>query len=60
MQRYAVGLQLGILFAPAIVSSKPHHWMTHNRWAERFYSIVVTKIQDNRQVDMILNHEVQN
>lgn len=45
------------------VSIKPHHCMTHdNSWpvAQKFFSIGATKIHDNRQIVMTLDHDVQN
>lgn len=45
------------------VTISPHHCMTHdNSWpvALKFMSIGATKIYDNRQVVMTLDHDVQN
>lgn len=64
MQRYAVGLPVGkFVRSGDYVSIKPHHCMTHdNSWpvAQKFFSIGATKIHDNRQIVMTLDHDVQN
>ncbi|RPA94715.1 homoaconitase [Choiromyces venosus 120613-1] len=64
VQKYAVGLPAGkFVRSGDYVSIKPHHCMTHdNSWpvAQKFFSIGATKIHDNRQVVMTLDHDVQN
>jgi len=64
VQRYAVGLPVGkFVRSGDYVSIKPHHCMTHdNSWpvAQKFFSIGATKIHDNRQIVMTLDHDVQN
>ncbi|KAG0126684.1 hypothetical protein HOY82DRAFT_508321 [Tuber indicum] len=64
VQKYAVGLPVGkFLRSGDYVSIKPHHCMTHdNSWpvAQKFFSIGATRIHDNRQVVMTLDHDVQN
>ncbi|KAK4122143.1 homoaconitase [Parathielavia appendiculata] len=64
VQRYAVGLAPGKkVKAGDYVTLAAHHCMTHdNSWpvAMKFMSIGATKIHDNRQVVMTLDHDVQN
>lgn len=64
VQRYSVGLPSGKkVKAGDYVTLQPHHVMTHdNSWpvAMKFMSIGGTKIHDNRQVVMTLDHDVQN
>ncbi|RPA87124.1 homoaconitase [Ascobolus immersus RN42] len=64
VQKYAVGLPEGkYVKAGDYVSIQPHHCMTHdNTWpvATKFMSIGATKIHNNRQVVMTLDHDVQN
>ncbi|KAF8426029.1 hypothetical protein EV426DRAFT_594791 [Tirmania nivea] len=64
VQRYATGLAPGkFVKAGDYVSIKPHHCMTHdNSWpvATKFMSIGASKIFDNKQVVMTLDHDVQN
>ncbi|SPO06953.1 probable Homoaconitase, mitochondrial [Cephalotrichum gorgonifer] len=64
VQRYSVGLAPGKkVKAGDYVTLAPHHCMTHdNSWpvALKFMSIGASKIHDNRQVVMTLDHDVQN
>lgn len=64
VQRYSVGLAPGKkVKAGDYVTLSPHHCMTHdNSWpvALKFMSIGASKIHDNRQVVMTLDHDVQN
>ncbi|KAK3358934.1 hypothetical protein B0T25DRAFT_514571 [Lasiosphaeria hispida] len=64
VQRYSVGLPPGKkVKAGDYVTLSPHHCMTHdNSWpvAMKFMSIGASKIHDNRQVVMTLDHDVQN
>lgn len=64
VQRYAVGLAPGKkVKAGDYVTLAPHHCMTHdNSWpvATKFMSIGASKIHDNRQIVMTLDHDVQN
>lgn len=64
VQRYSVGLAPGKkVKAGDYVTLSPHHCMTHdNSWpvAMKFMSIGASKIHDNRQVVMTLDHDVQN
>ena len=64
VQKYSVGLAQGKkVRAGDYVTLYPHHCMTHdNSWpvALKFMSIGATKIHDNRQVVMTLDHDVQN
>ncbi|KAK4142470.1 uncharacterized protein C8A04DRAFT_38256 [Dichotomopilus funicola] len=64
VQRYSVGLPSGKkVKAGDYVTLRPHHVMSHdNSWpiAMKFMSIGATKIHDNRQVVMTLDHDVQN
>ncbi|MCJ1441483.1 MAG: mitochondrial Homoaconitase [Stictis urceolatum] len=64
VQRYSVGLSHGkVVKAGDHVGLAPHHCMTHdNSWpvALKFMDIGASKIHDNRQVVMPLDHDVQN
>ncbi|KAF7194318.1 Homoaconitase, mitochondrial [Pseudocercospora fuligena] len=64
VQRYSQGLPDGkFVKAGDYVTLSPHHCMTHdNSWpvATKFMSIGATKIHDNKQVVMTLDHDVQN
>ncbi|KAJ4388815.1 mitochondrial Homoaconitase [Gnomoniopsis smithogilvyi] len=64
VQRYSIGLAPGKkVKAGDYVTLSPHHCMTHdNSWpvALKFMSIGASKIHDNRQVVMTLDHDVQN
>ncbi|KAK0719637.1 hypothetical protein B0H67DRAFT_551962 [Lasiosphaeris hirsuta] len=64
VQRYSVGLAPGKkVKAGDYVTLSPYHCMTHdNSWpvAMKFMSIGASKIHDNRQVVMTLDHDVQN
>ncbi|KAK4247033.1 hypothetical protein C7999DRAFT_41561 [Corynascus novoguineensis] len=64
VQRYAVGLAPGKkVRAGDYVTLQPGHLMTHdNSWpvAMKFMSVGASKIHDNRQVVMTLDHDVQN
>ncbi|KAK3498925.1 putative homoaconitase precursor [Neurospora hispaniola] len=64
VQRYSVGLAPGKKVKSGdYVTLQPHHCMTHdNSWpvAMKFMSIGASKIHDNRQVVMTLDHDVQN
>ncbi|GMM38192.1 homoaconitate hydratase [Saccharomycopsis crataegensis] len=64
VQRYAVGLPDGKeVHSGDYVSVKPRHCMTHdNTWpvALKFKGLGASKIKDNRQVVMTLDHDVQN
>lgn len=64
VQRYSLGLAPGKkLKAGDYVTLSPHHCMTHdNSWpvALKFMSIGASKIHNNRQVVMTLDHDVQN
>ena len=64
VQRFAVGLGPGKkVKAGDYVTIAPHHCMTHdNTWpaALKFMAIGATKIHDNRQVVMTLDHDLQN
>jgi len=64
VQRYSVGLAEGKkVKAGDYVTLAPHHCMTHdNSWpvALKFMSIGASKIHDNKQVVMTLDHDVQN
>lgn len=62
VQRYAVD-QRGPVRSGEYVSISPEHVMSHdNSWpvATKFMGIGATKIKDNRQVVMTLDHDVQN
>lgn len=64
MQKYAVGLPANKLVKSGdYVTIQPHHCMTHdNSWpvATKFMDIGASRIKDNRQVVMTLDHDVQN
>lgn len=64
VQRYSVGLPPGKrVKAGDYVTLEPHHCMTHdNSWpvAMKFMSIGASKIRDNKQIVMTLDHDVQN
>ncbi|ODV89801.1 hypothetical protein CANCADRAFT_144314 [Tortispora caseinolytica NRRL Y-17796] len=64
IQKYAVGLPAGkIVRSRDYVSIQPAHCMSHdNSWpvALKFFGLGATKIKDNRQVVMTLDHDVQN
>lgn len=64
VQRYAVGLAEGkSVKSGDYVTISPHHCMTHdNSWpvALKFMSIGASKVKDNQQVVMTLDHDVQN
>ncbi|KAF4120663.1 homoaconitate hydratase, partial [Geosmithia morbida] len=64
VQRYSIGLAPGKkVKAGDYVTLSPHHCMTHdNSWpvATKFMSIGASKIHNNRQVVMTLDHDVQN
>ncbi|KAI1175315.1 hypothetical protein F4777DRAFT_550982 [Nemania sp. FL0916] len=64
VQRYSVGLPPGKkVRAGDYVSIAPAHCMTHdNSWpvVTKFLSIGATKIYDNQQIVMTLDHDVQN
>lgn len=64
VQRYSLGLAPGKkLKSGDYVTLSPHHCMTHdNSWpvALKFMSIGASKIHNNRQVVMTLDHDVQN
>ncbi|KAK0635817.1 hypothetical protein B0T17DRAFT_612634 [Bombardia bombarda] len=64
VQRYSVGLAPGKkVKAGDYVTLSPHHCMTHdNSWpvAMKFMSIGASKIHNNKQVVMTLDHDVQN
>ncbi|CCG81955.1 Homoaconitase, mitochondrial [Taphrina deformans PYCC 5710] len=62
VQKYAVG-QVGVVRSGNYVSIRPQHVMSHdNSWpvATKFMGIGASKIKDNRQVVMTLDHDVQN
>ncbi|KAI1444581.1 hypothetical protein F5Y02DRAFT_418806 [Annulohypoxylon stygium] len=64
VQRYSLGLAPGKkVKAGDYVTLSPHHCMTHdNSWpvALKFMSIGASKIHNNRQIVMTLDHDVQN
>ncbi|KAF3922644.1 hypothetical protein ABW21_db0201400 [Orbilia brochopaga] len=64
VQKYAVGLPPNKLVRSGdYVTIEPHHCMTHdNSWpvATKFMDIGASKIKNNRQVVMTLDHDVQN
>ncbi|KAI0145526.1 mitochondrial Homoaconitase [Xylariaceae sp. FL1272] len=64
VQKYSVGLAPGKkVKAGDYVTLKPHHCMTHdNSWpvATKFMDIGASKIHDNQQIVMTLDHDVQN
>lgn len=62
IQKYAVGAKKDV-HSGDYVSIRPSHCMTHdNSWpvALKFKSLGASKIADNRQVVMTLDHDVQN
>lgn len=62
VQKYAIG-QTGTVRSGNYVSIRPQHVMSHdNSWpvATKFMGIGASKIKDNRQVVMTLDHDVQN
>ena len=62
VQKYAVG-ETGTVRSGNYVSIRPQHVMSHdNSWpvATKFMGIGASKIKDNRQVVMTLDHDVQN
>ena len=64
VQSYSVGVPPGkFVRSGDYVTIRPHHCMTHdNSWpvAQKFFSIGASRILDNRQVVMTLDHDVQN
>ncbi|KAK9468770.1 hypothetical protein V1512DRAFT_257834 [Lipomyces arxii] len=64
VQKYSQGLPEGkFLRAGDFVTIKPQHCMTHdNSWpvAMKFKGLGATKVYDNRQVVLTLDHDVQN
>lgn len=64
VQKYAVGVAPGKeVKSGDYVSIRPSHCMTHdNSWpvALKFKSLGASKVHDNRQVVMTLDHDVQN
>lgn len=64
VQKYSVGLAPGKkVKAGDYVTLSPHHCMTHdNSWpvALKFMSIGATKIHDNRQIVITLDHDIGN
>ncbi|KAJ9622398.1 mitochondrial Homoaconitase [Taxawa tesnikishii (nom. ined.)] len=64
VQRHSLGLaEDKFVKSGDYVTLSPHHCMTHdNSWpvATKFMSIGATKIHDNRQIVMTLDHDVQN
>lgn len=64
VQKFSLGLAEGKRVQSGdYVTLAPHHCMTHdNSWpvATKFMSIGASKIHDNRQVVMTLDHDVQN
>ncbi|KAK9315335.1 hypothetical protein V1524DRAFT_85238 [Lipomyces starkeyi] len=64
VQKYSVGLPHGkYVRAGDFVTIKPQHCMTHdNSWpvAMKFHSLGATKVYDDRQVVLTLDHDVQN
>ncbi|KAK9463736.1 uncharacterized protein V1516DRAFT_668563 [Lipomyces oligophaga] len=64
VQKYSVGLAPGkFVRSGDFVSIKPQHCMTHdNSWpvAMKFMGLGATKVYDNRQVVLTLDHDVQN
>lgn len=64
VQRYSLGLAKDkAVKSGDYVTLSPHHCMTHdNSWpvALKFMSIGASKIHDNKQVVMTLDHDVQN
>ncbi|KAM0328759.1 hypothetical protein ACHAQA_005172 [Verticillium albo-atrum] len=64
VQRHAVGLAPGKkVKAGDYVTLRPHHTMSHdNSWpiASKFMSIGASKVHNNRQPVMTLDHDIQN
>lgn len=64
VQKYSVGLPEGkVVRSGDFVTIKPQHCMTHdNSWpvAMKFIGLGATKVHDNRQVVLTLDHDVQN
>ncbi|KAK9249478.1 hypothetical protein V1506DRAFT_502728 [Lipomyces tetrasporus] len=64
VQKYSVGLPKGkYVRAGDFVTIKPQHCMTHdNSWpvAMKFHGLGATKVHDDRQVVLTLDHDVQN
>ncbi|TGZ84681.1 homoaconitase [Ascodesmis nigricans] len=64
VQKYAVGLAPGkVVRSGDYVSIQPHHCMTHdNSWpvATKFFSIGASKVHNDRQIVLTLDHDVQN
>ncbi|KAF3926440.1 hypothetical protein AA313_de0206236 [Arthrobotrys entomopaga] len=64
VQRYSVGLAPGkVVKSGDYVTIKPHHCMTHdNSWpvAQKFMAIGASKINDNRQIVITIDHDVTN
>lgn len=64
VQRYSIGLPDDkFVKSGDYVTLSPHHCMTHdNSWpvATKFMSIGATKIHNNKQIVMTLDHDVQN
>ncbi|KAF5095445.1 hypothetical protein D0Z00_003141 [Geotrichum galactomycetum] len=64
VQKYAVGLAPNkVVQSGDYVSIKPSHCMSHdNSWpvAMKFMGLGATRVKDNRQVVMTLDHDVQN
>ncbi|KAK7204478.1 mitochondrial Homoaconitase [Myxozyma melibiosi] len=64
VQKYSVGLPEGkVVRSGDFVTIKPQHCMTHdNSWpvAMKFMGLGATKVHDNRQVVLTLDHDVQN
>ncbi|KAL3440611.1 mitochondrial Homoaconitase [Aspergillus insuetus] len=64
VQRYAVGLAPGKKVRSGdYISVVPHHCLTHDNSfpvSKKFFDIGATKLRDNRQPVMALDHDVQN
>ncbi|KAL2813866.1 mitochondrial Homoaconitase [Aspergillus granulosus] len=64
VQRYAVGLAPGKKVRSGdYISVVPHHCLTHDNSfpvSKKFFDIGATKLHDNRQPVMALDHDVQN
>ncbi|KAK9371208.1 hypothetical protein V1509DRAFT_613916 [Lipomyces kononenkoae] len=64
VQKYSIGLPAGkYVRAGDFVTIKPQHCMTHdNSWpvAMKFHGLGATKVYDDRQVVLTLDHDVQN
>ncbi|KAI5803100.1 hypothetical protein EDC01DRAFT_645783 [Geopyxis carbonaria] len=64
VQRFSVGLAPGkTVRSGDYVSIQPHHCMTHdNSWpvAQKFFAIGASRIHNDRQVVLTLDHDVQN